>query len=947
MAILRKAYVPVLPDTSKFDKELKDKLKKTDVGPEGDQVGKAFSSSLTRRIDRELKKFDLPTLDLKGNPADAIKAIESASRRLEELRDDADSIELRVQANKALGDLGRFRKTLGDFGPDLGATLGVSTSQGFFATLGASFKAPPPAVFAGVGVLGAAMVPTLAAAVSGAVVGGVGVGGVIGGVVLAARDDRVKSAGASLGAFILGDLQDRASGFVPVVLDGIDDIRAGWATLGPDLDRIFKSSRFVEPLVAGAISGGRRIVGGLADVIDDADPVVASLGASFDRLGDAVGDTLSTLAQDADEGASAIDDLSMSVANFVRVTGAIIHGAAAVKGFADQVDIAIDRGRYWTEDWMSSGGVLKEFGIQLDLTADGFKAGSKEAEAYRRAGLGTAEASDFATLKLAGMTDAQIAAADSSGTFASKTDEVNGLLGRSTGRYIETASAAAKLQNQTKLLGEVQNVASQEMDALLTRTGAVTGAMQAQKSMADLLRNAHDQMFGSVIRNSEANETYESSWDGLSSSIGTNGRSLNIHTQAGRANRDALQDLLGRTNELFYAEIETGTSVAGATKKHQDRIAAVKEEARRLGLNKVETQKLIETYGQIPPAKKTDLMLEGLQSIGKALTDLYVFQRSLATGRTLAQVRSDLFGGYAGNPRVFKAEGGPIPGSSPSDTADNIPIMATADEYMIRRRSARKLGRSTLDYINQRGELPPVSRYAAGGSIERLVGKSWGSIMRYPVNVSGSYVMSKSEAADKVVTAPPAGGATAPWMSQVLRRAFPQLALISGFRAGSTTLSGSQSYHALNRAVDYPANRDMARWVFSNYKARTKEFISPFQEYNIHNGQRHTYTGAVWNQHNFAGGNAHNHWAMANGGVIPEPVFGVGASGRTYSFAERGPETVVPNGGAMRLHPADLAALAGSRGETHYHLHDSAATVAQLEAMQHRQVLQARLGRPR
>jgi hypothetical protein len=35
---------------------------------------------------------------------------------------------------------------------------------------------------------------------------------------------------------------------------------------------------------------------------------------------------------------------------------------------------------------------------------------------------------------------------------------------------------------------------------------------------------------------------------------------------------------------------------------------------------------------------------------------------------------------------------------------------------------------------------------------------------------------------------------------------------------------------------------------------------------------------------------------MAHGGLIREPVFGVGASGDTYSFGERGPEWVVPSG---------------------------------------------------
>ena len=39
---------------------------------------------------------------------------------------------------------------------------------------------------------------------------------------------------------------------------------------------------------------------------------------------------------------------------------------------------------------------------------------------------------------------------------------------------------------------------------------------------------------------------------------------------------------------------------------------------------------------------------------------------------------------------------------------------------------------------------------------------------------------------------------------------------------------------------------------------------------------------------------------MANGGVIQEPVNGIGLrTGATYSFAERGPETVIPNGGGL------------------------------------------------
>jgi hypothetical protein len=39
----------------------------------------------------------------------------------------------------------------------------------------------------------------------------------------------------------------------------------------------------------------------------------------------------------------------------------------------------------------------------------------------------------------------------------------------------------------------------------------------------------------------------------------------------------------------------------------------------------------------------------------------------------------------------------------------------------------------------------------------------------------------------------------------------------------------------------------------------------------------------------------------ALGGVITEPIWGVGRSGRRYTFGERGPETVTPGTGGGRI----------------------------------------------
>ncbi|MEU7066883.1 phage tail tape measure protein [Streptomyces sp. NPDC046161] len=67
------------------------------------------------------------------------------------------------------------------------------------------------------------------------------------------------------------------------------------------------------------------------------------------------------------------------------------------------------------------------------------------------------------------------------------------------------------------------------------------------------------------------------------------------------------------------------------------------------------------------------------------------------------------------------ADGGRTAGGTPGK--DSIPALMMADEYVIRRDSARKLGFGTLDYMNRYGTLPgfanggPVQRFKDGGVV--------------------------------------------------------------------------------------------------------------------------------------------------------------------------------------------------------------------------------------
>lgn len=166
--------------------------------------------------------------------------------------------------------------------------------------------------------------------------------------------------------------------------------------------------------------------------------------------------------------------------------------------------------------------------------------------------------------------------------------------------------------------------------------------------------------------------------------------------------------------------------------------------------------------------------------------------------------------------------------------------------------------------------------------------------------------------------ASPFGGSAG--MMRALRSAFPGLRLISGFRPGSTTLSGTTSYHSKDRAVDVPPSRSVAKYIHDKFRAITRELITPFQEYNLWNGRPHTYTGAVWNQHNFAGGNAHDHWAARLGGLIPRLPFG---SYDTGGFLPRGLSLAYNGTGAREP--------VGGGGDTHIHLHNNGVIGSQRE----------------
>jgi hypothetical protein len=438
--------------------------------------------------------------------------------------------------------------------------------------------------------------------------------------------------------------------------------------------------------------------------------------------------------------------------------------------------------------------------------------------------------------------------------------------------------------------------------ALDTMSNASSTSTDRAKALSDIIGYTKDPL----IAANEAAENFNSSLLNLSEAAESNGRSLNINSRAGLRNRDALQEAAKATRDLYLEDIASGTPMDEALKRHEKRIKRLTDEAEKTYGQKKAVKELIDTYGDIPENMKTNIIPDekGFAAVFAELSRIQIMQTALQQGKSLSQAEdewrkksSNLYQRYIPAPATNNgpkekatgfATGGPVWGAG-SKTSDSIRAWLSNGEFVQPADSVDYYGLPLMEAIRKKKldkasifeALPSENNatYASGGKVHsdncmscQSGGHKFaqGGTVRVPIMVNPRNTLVDKDWANIGAGQLGGGGGGRGWQWQmnVLRQAFPGLELWSGFRRGSRTLSGNLSYHAQGRAVDIAPRRDVAAWIRSNYGAKTRELITPYNDLNIWNGKPHRYTGAVWNQHNFAGGNAHNHWAFNQGGLV-------------------------------------------------------------------------------
>lgn len=422
--------------------------------------------------------------------------------------------------------------------------------------------------------------------------------------------------------------------------------------------------------------------------------------------------------------------------------------------------------------------------------------------------------------------------------------KVRNALGQQSGALVDARDAADRLTAATKgtstatgVLTVEQQEAAAKAAAIKTATDNLTNSLRANNNMLLIVRGG--------VRG------WEAAIDNADDAVRENGKTLNVHTEKGRANQQALDDLAGAG--LDYLDVIRQQK--GPGKEFADALEVVRQrlirEAEKFGASKSEAKKYADQILAMPKKYALDVTTPGSAQAKSELEKIKDHLLGLP-----GKVRVDI--GIGGGKFALSA-GGKLPGG-PS-TVDSIPAMLAPGEYVVNA-AATARHEPLLRAINEGG----LRGYAAGGKVgftnlEMASGATGDLDAAFGAATTRWEKLLRSFLIPNLASA---AGVSA--MMSVLHRAFPGLALISGYRPGAITATGNPSYHGANRAVDVPPSMDVFNWIAKNYGANTKELIySPAGDRQIKNGQPHYYTGVTRAMHF-----NHVHWAYETGGLARE-----------------------------------------------------------------------------
>ena len=246
------------------------------------------------------------------------------------------------------------------------------------------------------------------------------------------------------------------------------------------------------------------------------------------------------------------------------------------------------------------------------------------------------------------------------------------------------------------------------------------------KAADDALKNLKDAIDGlgsAAAQQRAAERDFQAAIDDTSAAIEKNGKTLDEHTEKGRDNQAALDDLVSKTKEKAKADFDAAGGISNldaatkaATKATQEGRDAFIKAAVAAGATKKEAGKLADQLGLIPKDVAIAVSQSGAAAAGVAIDQAARDRTSLITVQRRFADFKDKQASDAGE--VKKATGGAIYGAG-TGTSDSIPAWLSNGEHVWTAAEVSRLGGQSAMYALRsavrQGNLP---RFATGGAVQ-------------------------------------------------------------------------------------------------------------------------------------------------------------------------------------------------------------------------------------
>jgi hypothetical protein len=519
-------------------------------------------------------------------------------------------------------------------------------------------------------------------------------------------------------------LTDLGQKFLPLVNRGVTELNAFIGPLGEMVD-------FIAALPPGVFAGAAALAGfigtakvatGVTGKLSDGVQSLIERGGGFEASGGRLSNATKGFGAALRGAALSINPVTVGLAAAAAAVGFYAQKKAEAKRRVEDFTAAVqqDSGalgentRQLVAHTLEQDGALRAaqmFGLNLKDVTDAVL-GNQQAlgringvlDAYKASQQEAVTAGDTVNATTQDSNEAYTKLRDTLGSTTSAVSQAAAAAQRQTAATGPATGAITQNTTAVKAQGQTAEEAAAKVQGLITKMFAL-GAANGDVASADI-----------SFRNSLAQ---------LTQSVKDNGTSLDLNKQKGRDNRSAvIQSITAAQQYATAVGAQTGNQDK-ARKAFQDSIPQIREQARRLGLNKKEVDALIGSIAKLQPKA---VSVRAVVSVVDAISG----------GVRAAAVDSSITRRNTTGSGTGRAFGGPVPGFSPGDRSDNVPIMATAGEFMIQRPTVRKIQRQAPGFLealnsgrvdvggdtgNLRASVGRDLRFAQGGSIPSIQAK--------------------------------------------------------------------------------------------------------------------------------------------------------------------------------------------------------------------------------